>query len=296
MPENPHALYVNCDGAMNYGRGNPGGVGYIIRFPEALGIPEINESLGTYMHANIERIEMEALIQAMTHVVKIFESGPYDLRNIQQIIFVTDRFGLSDSKKTSPYLVQSWRSNGWYNHENKPIKNHELINKLDKLRKKLSGIAKARIQIEFKSRKQNKGADKLAKAAKTGNPLINSLMKKSEKIGRRLFNGDEMKYKSLSVKQEIHINIFRKDPVQNEWEVWAEICSGDFHGRKFKIYVDDLLAEKLQRGNQYIITLKEVHRFHVTPYKKIKKVKKVKVENAVEEPPANNPETIVGVI
>jgi len=31
MPENPHALYFNYDGTMNYGAGNPGGVGYVIR-------------------------------------------------------------------------------------------------------------------------------------------------------------------------------------------------------------------------------------------------------------------------
>jgi ribonuclease HI len=275
MPENPHALYINCDGAMNYGRGNPGGVGYVIRFPESIGLPDITESVGTYVQANIERIEIEALIQAMNHVIKLFESDAYDLRSIQQIIFITDRFGLCDTEKLSPYLIQSWRSKNWYNHENKPIKNHELIDKLDKQRKKLSAVSRARVNIQYKPRKQNKAADKLAKAAKSGNPLITSLQKKSEKIGRRLYPGDEMNYKSFTIKQQVHVNVFRKDPVQNEWEVWVEVCSGDFFGRKFKLYADDGLAEKLQRGNQYIIILKEIFRFHVTAYKKTKKVKKV---------------------
>jgi len=274
MVDNPHALYVNCDGAMDYSSKNPGGVGYVIRFPEALGLKDITESIGTYIGANIERLEIEALIQAISRIISLFENSSFELRNIKQIVFITDRFGLSDSERTNPYRIQQWRQKNWYNHEGKPIKNSLLLDKLDKLRKKLSVIAKARINIEYRPRKKNKIADKLAKAGKSGSPLISTLVKKSEKIGKRIFDGGEMTYNSFRKKQEVLVNVFRKDPVRNEWEVWVEICEGDFFGRKFKIYADNQLAEKLQRGNQYIIKLKEIHRYHTVAYKVIKKVKK----------------------
>ena len=272
MYDNPHALYVNCDGAMDYSSKNPGGIGIVIRFPEALRLENITESVGTYQGVNIERIEMEALVQAISRVIQLFESSKLDLRNINQIIFITDRFGLSDLERTSPYKIKQWRQQGWYNHEGKPIKNHTLLDKLDKLRKKLTVVAKARVNIEYRSRKKNRIADKLAKTGKSNNPFISTLMKKSEKIGKRKFDDGEMIYGSFKEKQEVHINVFRKEPVQNEWEVWVEICDGEFYGRKFRIYTDNELAGKLQRGNQYIIKLKEIHRFHAVAYKTIKKV------------------------
>jgi ribonuclease HI len=270
---NPYALYINCDGAMDYSSENPGGIGFIIRFPESVHLEDIFESIGTYIGANIERIELEALIQAILRVIKLFETHKYELRNIRQIIFITDRFALCDAERTNPFQIRNWRQNNWYNHEGKPIKNHLLLDKLDKTRRKLTDISHARINIEFRSRKQNKGADKLAKAAKKGNLTIRTLAKKIEKIGKRMYDGAEISYKTLSEKQEIHINVFRKDPVQDEWEVWVEICEGENLGKKLKIYTDNKLAEKLQRGNQYVLKLKKIHRFHVLAYSKVKKYK-----------------------
>ena len=44
---NPYAVYVNCDGAMNYGKNNPGGVGFIINFPDFVALEPIEISIGT---------------------------------------------------------------------------------------------------------------------------------------------------------------------------------------------------------------------------------------------------------
>lgn len=43
--DNPYAIYVNCDGAMDYTSGNPGGVGFNITFPESVGLAPIPMSL-----------------------------------------------------------------------------------------------------------------------------------------------------------------------------------------------------------------------------------------------------------
>ena len=269
--KNPHALYINCDGAMDYSKGSPGGVGFIFSFPDSVGIEDISFTKGVYIGGNIERIEYEALIQAMEHALKLFETYHDKLGNVKQIIFVTDRYALKDDERTNVYKIQTWRHNKWKNHEGKPIKNHDLLDKLDKTRRKLSQFTRTRVNIIYRPRKQNKQADKLAKKGKIEGLKNDSLAKKGEKIGKRLFDGAEIKYVKLKPRDELLIHIFRKDPVQEQWEIWAEICEGDNKGEKLKIYTDNALAGKLQRRNFYSVKLKEVFRFHTKIFKTIRK-------------------------
>ncbi len=91
------------------------------------------------------------------------------------------------------------------------------------------------------------------------------------KVGRRKFDGREISYRQVQEKQTFHVNIFGKDPVQDEYEVWAEICTGESFGQKMKIYADDLLAGKLQRGNQFEIRVKKVLKHHLRIFRTIKK-------------------------
>lgn len=274
MVDNPYAIYVKCDGAMDYTKGNPGGIGYEIIFPETTKLDPIEISGGTYLKGNIEQLEIEALIQGMRETNKIIKSLSEKLKNVNTVIFVTDRLGLNDKEKTSPYKIKEWRKNSWKNHEGKPIKNHKLLNELDKERQKLSIAIRGSVNIEWRRRKQNKKANKLAIAGKKLGLVNLKLETKSEKIGKRKFSGEEIDYKQLIPKDDIHVNIFRKEPVQEQWEIWAEICDEKNLGCKFKIYSDDDLAEKLKRGNQYIIRIKNVFRFHVNIFRVIKKVRK----------------------
>jgi len=283
MNTNPYAIYVNCDGAMNYNSKNSGGVGFVIRFPDTIQFDDISASLGIYTGGNIERLEMEALIQAMKAVKKLFEKHKDTLRNIQQIIFITDRFGLSDTENTNAYKINAWRSNGWKNYEGKPIKNHELLDKLDKIRKKLSEQTYTRVNIEYRPRKQNKVADKLAKAGKTKGLINQSLATKGQKIGKRKFGGEEIIYGNLTVKDELHVRIFRKDPVLEEWEVWAEICEGQYKEKKLKIYVDNILASKLKRMNEFIIKIKAVFTHHIQIFRTIRHLKKESVKSCLND-------------
>ncbi|MDZ4715407.1 MAG: hypothetical protein SH819_08050 [Cytophagales bacterium] len=269
--KNPYAIYVHCDGAMDYDSDNSGGVGYVIKFPECVSLEPISGSEGTFIGGNIEMIEMQALITAFEKVIEVYEERGPALSRVTAIIFVTDRFGLMEDEKTSPYRIAEWRKNGWKNHEGKPIKNHKLLDELDKTRTKLSKIAHRRVSIEYRPRKQNKGPDKLAKAAKRGLPL-DKLAKKGQKIGRRKFDGPEIKYAVMKEGMELHVHIFRKDPVQEQWEVWAEICSGNYHRHKLKIYVDNRLAAKLKRLNEFRLKIKSVHSHHVTIFRAIKRV------------------------
>lgn len=269
---NPYALYINCDGAMDYDKTSTGGIGFVVTFPESVGLEEISESIGFYSGGNIERIEYEALIQGMLFVLELFGKYKEQLRNINQIIFISDRYALNDHERTNPYKIKAWRQNKWKNHEGKPIKNHELLDKLDKTRKKLSEQTHCRVNIEYRPRKQNKAADKLAKAGKLKGLKIDTLAKRGEKIGKRMFEGGEIKYSKLKASDIIQIHIFRKDPVQEQWEIWCELIKGENLGEKLKIYSDNQLAAKLKRRNSFEVRIKGVFAHHISIYRTIKKV------------------------
>lgn len=279
--KNPYAVYVHCDGAMDYGAKGMGGVGFVIQFPESVGLQDLSISIGRYSGANIEVMELEALTQAMLETNKVFQRFSDVLRNVRQIIFVTDRFGLADSEnRTNEFLIKQWRSNKWKNFEGKPIKNHEVIDKLDKTRSKLRNSTRCRIQIQYMSRKKNRAADKLAKKGKSEGLINSKLEKKAEKIGRRRFDGAEIPYKMFKVGDEIHIHIFRKEGVQDQWEVWGELCSGIHQGKKLKIYVEDIQAEQLQRGNEFLVKLKHVFRYYFRIEDEIIRIKKCKNDDS----------------
>lgn len=268
---NPYAVYVNCDGAMNYDSTNTGGIGFLITFPDTILIDTIPIAIGRYVGGNIEIYELESLIQAMKKTLEVFEVNHEKLKNVKQIIFITDRYGLREEDKTSACRIKEWRRNKWKNYEGKPIKNHKLLDELDKTRKKLCEKTFTRVSIEYRPRKQNKDADKLSKLAKTVGLVNESLAKKGHKVGTRKFRGDEIKYTKLKKNDSLHINVFRKDPVQDQWEIWVEICGKDNNGNKLKIYTDNLLASKLQRGNEYIVRIKKVFSHHIWIYKLLKK-------------------------
>lgn len=271
---NPHALYVKCDGSMNYDSKNTGGVGFEIIFPDSVNLENITETRGKYEGANIERLELEALISGMEYLIDFYEKESEALSNVNTIIFVTDRFGLNDNERTNPFKIQEWRKNKWCNFEGKEIKNSDLLDKIDKKRKKLSTIARSGIRIEYKPRKQNKVADKLAKQGKKYPIVDDSIAVKGLKVGRRKFDGNEINYKSLKEKEELHIHIFLKTPVNKQSEISTEICEGKNLGKVVKIYSDDKLAIKLQRGNEYKIKIKSVFRYHIEIFRTIKKIKK----------------------
>jgi len=98
MTFNPHAIYINCDGAMDYDSKNTGGVGYVITFPEFIELDAISESVGRYIGANIERLELQAIIQSMEEVLRLSKVHYSELRKATHIIITTDRFALQDWK------------------------------------------------------------------------------------------------------------------------------------------------------------------------------------------------------
>ncbi len=276
MPTNPNAIYVYCDGSMDYDSKSTGGVGYAIVFPDSTGLDEVKDSLGRYQGANIVRLEMEGIIQGLIAVINAYEQYGDRLNSVNAIILITDRFDLSDCENTNVYKIDAWRKNKWHNYEGVPIKNHDLIDKIDKKRKKLNSLARCRVEIKYRRRKYNKTADKLAKKGKREANLIDSIAVKGTKVGRRFFGGNEVLYKNLIVKDYIKIHIYKKDPVQNEWSVSSEIIEGENKGKKLKIYVDDVVAMRLNRHHCYRVRIKEILTFGIRVYKTITEIKNKK--------------------
>jgi ribonuclease HI len=273
MTYNPHAIYVYCDGAMDYDTKSSGGIGYEIVFPDSVDLENVQHSVGRYEGANIERLEYEGLIQGMEEILRIIHNHKEKLRNANHIIFVTDRFALHDGERTNPYKIRAWRTNKWHNHEGKPIKNSDLLDKLDKTRKKICDLLFCRLEIIYKPRRFNKVADKLAKVGKKLPIASDAIAVKGTKTSKRLFNGASVDYGQLHEKEELILRIYRKEPVREQWEIFSEICEGRFLGRKIKIYADDDLAAKLQRQHKYKVRLKSVLRFYVNVYKTIHDIK-----------------------
>jgi len=274
---NPYALYVHCDGAMNYDSKNTGGIGIEIDFPESVDLEPIKLSVGKFIGANIERLELEAIIRGMKEVLKIFGLHKQEKFNtITTIIITTDRFSLNDDDKTSPFRIAAWRKDKWHNHEGKAIKNSNLLDDIDKLRKKLYNSTHCRINIVYQRRKYHRNVDKLAKEGKSKIAINDSISVKGIKIGPRKFDAEEVQYALLKEKENYLVRIFKKESVLDQWEICAEFCEGKFIGKKLKIYTDIVLEKRIHRQHIYSVRLKNVFQHHIIIYKTFKEIKNLR--------------------
>lgn len=263
MAINPYALYVHCDGAMNLDSKNTGGVGLEIIFPDSLNRESIKKSIGRFEGANIERLELEAILRGMRELLMLFAKDRKELKEINTIIFITDRYGLRDEGKTNPYKIAIYRKNKWHNHEGKAIKNSDLLDEIDKTRKKIVSEYNCSLEIKYTSRKNNRSADKLAKSGKTKSSVDRIIIKNGVKIGRRKFDGGEVRYNLLKEGQELIVHVFMKDLVKEQWELSAEICEGEYLGERLKIYTDFELERNIHRHHIYNVKIKKIFSHHI---------------------------------
>lgn len=270
------AIYIHCDGSMVYDNENSGGVGFIIKFPNDIAEDDISDSIGIYTHSNIERLELEGIIQGIEALINyVKKNGSIAITQVSKIVIITDRFAFQDTERTIAYKIKEYRSRGGKNHEGKEIKNWDLLNKLDKTRMKLSRITQKTVRIEYRKRKENKEADKLSKQARNTGVKTRKIAIEGHKIGKRKFEGKDVNYKNLTNKETLIVNIFRKQFLREQCEVNVEIVNGPLIGQKLKIYTDYELQEKLKRGNEYRIKIKKIYNYHIEIYRTIAKRKKL---------------------
>lgn len=260
---NPYAIYVNCDASMAYEPHNPGGVGVVITFPEQVDLQEITHILGRYEGANIERLELEAISKGMDLLTSKFQDEKEKLQSVKVVVIVTDRQGLDDSYKTSAFHIRDWRHNKWKNFECKPIKNSDLLDEIDKKRKKLSQVGHCTVEIQYQRRKYNRKANNAAAKGRKKDIVDKSIEVKGLKICKRKYSGQDIDYSSLKEGDKFPLRIYMKQPVRDEWEISGEICEGKNEGEIIVFYTDNETEVNLHRHHIYRLTVKKVLLHHI---------------------------------
>jgi ribonuclease HI len=269
---NPDALYIRCDAAMDYDSKNSGGVGFEIIFPDFMEMENISRKLGKYEGANIERLELNAILCGMNELVRLYKNNKDKFKSLKSIVILTDRLGLADDDKTNPYRIRELRKNGWHNHDGKAIKNSNLLDAIDRARTAIYSRTHCVPRIRYQRRKFNKSVDKLAKQGKRLSRKRSDIALKI-KVGKRKYDGGEVNYGSLKDGERYNVRIFKKEPVRDQWEISAEFCEGNFLGKKFKIYSDSTMERRMHRHHRYWIKIKKVLSHHVVIFKTIKEIK-----------------------
>lgn len=261
--ENPYSITIHCDGAMDYDSNQTGGNGFVIDFPECFEMSSIFRSIRNDGQG-IHRLEMISIIESMKELIRIGKNNPGLLRKASGVSIYTDRIRVTDNELTNPYKIQGYRKNNWKNHEDKPIKDKDLLDDIDKTRKKLTQDVGGRVEIIYKREKGNKIADKLSKVGKKIAPLSRSIIrKKNRQVSSRKFDGSGVNYSSIEVDSILAIRVYAWELVQNEYELSAEILDGVNIGKVVKIYVNSEAKKDIHRQHCYKIEVNKVYSHHI---------------------------------
>jgi len=257
---NPHAIKIHCDGAMDYDKNKTGGNGFVIQYPDVFEKEPFEKSLRRDSQG-IHQLEIIGIIEAMDELIRIYKNELLPKCSSGVIIY-TDRYSVPIL--LNPYTIKGYISNGWKNDESKPIKDKELINRADKTRNKLSQIVGGRVELKYISRKKNRRADTLSGIGKKTSVRSKMVVKiKNTNITKRLFDGLEISYDDLKSGDEIYVRIYAWEMVGNMYEIKAEIYEGYFLGRKIKMYVDSSFKGRLHRTHKYKIHILKSNRHHI---------------------------------
>lgn len=263
MNMNPHAIYVRSDGSLDYGPGSTGGYGYQIEFSEYINIDDVEKSFGPTKGFNIETLELMGLDVAIKDFLRISRDNKEEVRKANEVYFLVDRFALADTERLSLSKIAYWRKNGWKTSSGSPVKNKDLIDSIDKNRKKIGDTCLCPVRIKYISRKKNKAADKLAKAGKRS-PGIKHVSRELSKIHRRLHDGDEVIYVNLKKGQALDLHIFKKTSIGcGTWEVSADIVSQKYFGRKIKLHISISLERSIHRGHSYSVVISSISKYFI---------------------------------
>ena len=275
--DSPHAIHIRCDGAMDYDSKQTGGIGYSVEFPDSTNLAPLQGSIRVDGEG-IHRLELMAVLTGINKLIEFHKYNRAALRNASGVTIHSDRLSVSDGEMNNPYRVRAWKKQGWKTNDGKPIKHDDMLDAILKARTKLSKLVSGRIEIVYTREKQNKVADKLSKLGKLTSNRSKSLPKRSLiKVGKRKFAGGEIKYASLTVGSKLKLHIYYKDPVQDEFEIRAEITEGGNVGKWIRFYTGSAHESVFHRHHTYRVKVQEVYaRFiRVTDVKEV--MRKVKV-------------------
>lgn len=256
----PYSIKIHCDGAMDYDKKRSGGNGFVIEYPDYFNREPFEKSLNRDGHG-IHQLEIIGVIEGMEELMKIYKNESLPKCSGGVIVY-TDRHSVPIL--LNPYSIKNQRSNGWRNHEDKPIKDSSLLDRADKVRNRLSQIIGGRVEIKYTGRKGNRIADRLSKAGKKSGVKSKMVVaRKNTNVTKRLFDGLEINYESIKAGDTVHVRVYSWELVRDLYEITAEIFEGDFLGRKLKIYGNKIIKDQLHRSHKYKITVMKVNRHHI---------------------------------
>ncbi len=261
--ENPYAIYIKCDGAMNYDNKQTGGNGYVIEFPECFNLEPIRKSIRNDGQG-IHRLEMISILESMKELISYSAKNNINLNKAASVIINSDRYSVTDDGEINPYHVAQYIKSKWMTKDGKEVKNKDLINDIYKTRKKLSSLVGGRVGIKYIREKYNKEADNLAEIGKEKDIRSKrTYYKNYKKISKRKFNGPEVDYSKLNPKRKLIINVYGSQQIDNNFEISTEIEKGEFLGMKVRLYVNTELEKKLHRSHSYFINVKKITKHHI---------------------------------
>lgn len=261
--ENPHAICIKCDGAMDYDSKQTGGNGYFIEFPDVFNLEPITKSIRNDGQG-IHRLEMISILEAMKDLMYFASKSGTDLRKATSVIIYSDRYNVTDDGDINPYKVREYIRARWLTKDGKEVKNKDLIDDIDKTRKKLSAVVGGYVSINYLPRKYNKVADKLSKLGKSAETINKRTYNKSSKrVFKRKFDGKEIDYSKLNTGDELFVHIYGWEPIKDNFEISTEIADGIFTGEKLKIYVSPAFKNEIHRGHFYFIEVDNVTKYHI---------------------------------
>lgn len=260
---NHQSIQIHCDGAMDYNTKQTGGNGFEISFPDFIDLEIVTKSLRNDGQG-IHRLEMISILESMEELLAILKVNPSLSRQVAGVEIYTDRFSVTDSELINAYRIRGWRRQKWNTHEGKPVKNADLLDKIDKTRLKLAKEVGGSVSVTYKRRKQNKVADKLAKAGKKTTTRGRRLLEKNRRqVTKRIYEGDEVDYSSVKPELIIEVRVYAWELVGKKFEICFEVCAGDFEGGIIKAYVTPEQKSHLHRSHFYIIKIVGVFTHHI---------------------------------
>jgi hypothetical protein len=160
--------------------------------------------------------------------------------------------------------VENYRKNKWKTFEEKPIKDKDLISRIQKARMKLSKEVGGRVEIHYKKEKYNKVADKLSRVGRKSEIRSKKILnQKIRHVSKRKFVGNDVHYPSLKENDQLNIRLFSWENVQDQIEIVGEILDDRFKGNKINFYVDHESKKKLHRHHSYTLTVGAVYSHHI---------------------------------
>ncbi|KKT62677.1 MAG: hypothetical protein UW55_C0010G0026 [Candidatus Giovannonibacteria bacterium GW2011_GWA2_44_26] len=256
--DSPYAIHIRCDGSMDYDSKQTGGYGFVIEFPDSVGLAPI-ERFVKADGQGIHRLEMMAVLAGMNELLRFQKANSSLLRDVSGVTIHSDRLSVSDDEMNNPYRIQEYRRRKWKTRDGNPVKHSDLLDSIDKARKKLDDVISGRIEIKYTREKQNKTADKLSRQGKrsgTESKIARKGMR--AKVGKRKLSGTELKHNLLAAGDVLDVHVYHKNPVQEEYEIRAEIMDGNYTGRTIRAFVSLEQELNLHRWHFYRVKITDV--------------------------------------